>query len=222
MRFRPANIRLINRRYYLPRLLLALSSNSDKSKDNNKNHPIDVQRLTGHSISGNEGLQNENGSPGGGKQYNPLVNKPTLIFHADWGSKPSKRWCAKAILDADGRYTASRPVRVGDLTKLFENLKAEAGPLGTVFAGFDFPIDVPAHFAERAGIAKFRDLLQQLGTGVWKNFYKVCDTENEIAIHRPFYPNRSKTGCLPSHLFAAHGVTTIEPLLRLCERGGKR
>jgi hypothetical protein len=53
MRFRPANIRLINRRYYLPRLLLALSSNSDKSKDNNKNHPIDVPRLTGHSISGN-------------------------------------------------------------------------------------------------------------------------------------------------------------------------
>jgi len=39
MRFRPANIRLINRRYYLPRLLLALSSNSDKSKDNNKTTP---------------------------------------------------------------------------------------------------------------------------------------------------------------------------------------
>ena len=53
MRFRPANIRLINRRNYLPRLLLALSSNSDKSKDNDKNHPINVQRLTGHSISGN-------------------------------------------------------------------------------------------------------------------------------------------------------------------------
>jgi hypothetical protein len=51
MRFRPANIRLINRRNYLPRLLLALSSNSDKSKDNDKNHPINVQRLTGHSIS---------------------------------------------------------------------------------------------------------------------------------------------------------------------------
>jgi hypothetical protein len=27
--------------------------NNDKSKDNNKNNPIDVQRLTGHSISGN-------------------------------------------------------------------------------------------------------------------------------------------------------------------------
>jgi hypothetical protein len=53
MRFRPANIRLINRRSHLPRLLLALSSINDKSKDNNKNNPIDVQRLTGHSISGN-------------------------------------------------------------------------------------------------------------------------------------------------------------------------
>jgi len=41
MRFRPANIRLINRRYYLPRLLLALFSNSDKSKNNSKNNPTD-------------------------------------------------------------------------------------------------------------------------------------------------------------------------------------
>jgi hypothetical protein len=46
MRFRPANIRLINRRSLLPWLLLALSSIKGKSKDNNKN-PIDVQRLTG-------------------------------------------------------------------------------------------------------------------------------------------------------------------------------
>jgi hypothetical protein len=53
MRFRPANIRLINRRPNLPRLLLPLSSTNDKSKDNNKNNPIDVHRLTGHSISGN-------------------------------------------------------------------------------------------------------------------------------------------------------------------------
>ena len=47
MRFRPANIRLINRRYYLPRLLLALSSNNDKNKDNNKNNPTESQELTG-------------------------------------------------------------------------------------------------------------------------------------------------------------------------------
>jgi hypothetical protein len=43
MRFRPANIRLINRRQNLPQLLLALSLNNGK----NKNNPIDAQELTG-------------------------------------------------------------------------------------------------------------------------------------------------------------------------------
>jgi len=47
MRFRPANIRLINRRSNLPRLLLALFSINGKSNDNCKNNPTDVQRLTG-------------------------------------------------------------------------------------------------------------------------------------------------------------------------------
>jgi hypothetical protein len=41
MRFRPANISLINRRHYLPRLLLTLSS-TEKS---------DQRTLTGHYIS---------------------------------------------------------------------------------------------------------------------------------------------------------------------------
>ena len=36
MRFRPANIRLINRRSKLLRLLLALSSGNNKSNDKNK------------------------------------------------------------------------------------------------------------------------------------------------------------------------------------------
>jgi len=35
MRFRPANIRLINRRSNLPRLLLALYSGKSKSNDKN-------------------------------------------------------------------------------------------------------------------------------------------------------------------------------------------
>jgi hypothetical protein len=44
MRFRPANIRLINRRPNLPRLLLALSSGKDNGND--KNNPIDHAELT--------------------------------------------------------------------------------------------------------------------------------------------------------------------------------
>jgi hypothetical protein len=33
------------------------------------------------------------------------LTKPQLVYHADWGSKPSKRWCAKAIFGLDGLYT---------------------------------------------------------------------------------------------------------------------
>ncbi len=51
MRFRPANIRLINRRSKLPRLLPALSSKNGKSNDKDKNNTTIVQGLTGHSIS---------------------------------------------------------------------------------------------------------------------------------------------------------------------------
>ena len=71
------------------------------------------------------------------------MNKPTIVYHADWGSKPSKRWCAKATLGVDGRYTASGPTPVGEPTLLLKNLRDEAREAGTVFAGFDFPIGVP-------------------------------------------------------------------------------
>ena len=148
------------------------------------------------------------------------MNKPTLVYHADWGSTAAKRWCAKAILGTDGRYTASRPTPVGDLTTLIENLRAEAGALGTVFAGFDFPIGVPAHFAGRASISKFREFLPLLGQGVWKDFYSVCDMSKDLSIHRPFYPNGGYRGRRKEDLFRGHGVSSIEPLLRRCERGG--
>ena len=47
MRLRHANIRLINRRSNLPRLLLALCSTNGKSNGNNKNDPTDSRQLTG-------------------------------------------------------------------------------------------------------------------------------------------------------------------------------
>src|SRR5277367_4943420 len=46
MRFRPANIRLINRRSNPPRLLLALSSGKSKNNDNYKSNPTDPAELT--------------------------------------------------------------------------------------------------------------------------------------------------------------------------------
>lgn len=148
------------------------------------------------------------------------MNKPTLVYHADWGTKPSKRWCAKATLGTDGRYTASGPTPVGEPTRLTEYLRTEAGALRTVFAGFDFPIGVPAHYAKRAGISKFRNFLRQLGQDVWKDFYSVCDTPEQVSTHRPFYPNQSLEGHLQQHLLDAHDAETMLDLLRICERGG--
>lgn len=141
------------------------------------------------------------------------------MYHADWGSKDSKRWCSKATLGSDGRYTVSGPKPVGDPGLVLRNLKAEAGEQAIVFAGFDFPIGIPVYYAKRAGIASFRGLLAQIGNGDWRNFYSVCDSPEEISVFRPFYPNRSKKGCLPRHLFEAHGVATMELLLRRCEKG---
>jgi len=146
------------------------------------------------------------------------VNKPTLVYHADWSSNAQKRWCAKASLGADGRYTASEPVRVDELSRLVESLKAKASE--TIFAGFDFPIGVPAHFATRAGIAKFPNLLPELGKGEWSEFYSVCDTPEQISVYRPFYPNHSLAGHIQQHLLDAHEAETMLDLLRICERGG--
>ncbi len=47
MRFRPANIRLINRRSNLPRLRLALLSKDGKYNRNDKDNPTDGLALTG-------------------------------------------------------------------------------------------------------------------------------------------------------------------------------
>lgn len=148
-----------------------------------------------------------------------LLTKPTLVYHADWGSKDSKRWCCTATLGLDGRYTAAAPKPVGDLDVLLKNFHTEAAAPGTVFAGFDFPIGIPAYYAKQAGITTFRDLLAKIGTGKWRNFYSVCDSPEEISVFRPFYPRRSKKGCLPRHLFEGHGVSEMGSLLRRCEKG---
>lgn len=146
--------------------------------------------------------------------------KPNVVYHADWGSKEEKRWCVRAALGAAGRYTAFAPEQVGNLGSLIGQLRTEAGETGCAFAGFDFPIGVPAYYAKRAGISSFRDVLPKLGRGEWKDFYSVCDEPGQISVPRPFYPNGRYKGRRKQELFLGHGVSSVEPLLRRCERGG--
>jgi hypothetical protein len=149
-----------------------------------------------------------------------LPVKPNVVYHADWGIKDKKRWCAKAVLRTEGRYTALAPEPVGDVGSFITRVRTEAGRAGCAFVGFDFPIGIPVAHAERAGISKFRDLLPQLGHGEWKDFYSVCDEPGEVSMHRPFYPNGKYKGRRREALLRGLDVSSIETLLRRCERGG--
>ena len=146
--------------------------------------------------------------------------KPKVVYHADWSSKEEKRWCARAVLGTDGHYNAFAPKQVVNLGSLIADLRTEASETRCAFAGVDFPIGVPAFYAKRAGISSFRALLPKLGRGEWKDFYSVCDEPGQISEHRPFYPNGRYKGKRKQELFRGHGVSSLEPLLRRCERGG--
>lgn len=99
-------------------------------------------------------------------------------------------------------------------------LWTKTGETGCAFAGFDFPIGLPASYATRAGTSSFRTLLPKLGCDEWKDFYSVCDDPGDISVNRPFYPNGRYKGRRKDDLFRGHGVYSLEPLLRRCERGG--
>jgi SAM-dependent methyltransferase len=131
---------------------------------------------------------------------------------------------AVAVLE-NGRYTAHAPQPVGDVLTLLERLSLLADG-GCVLAGFDFPIGLPAAYAEQAGIRDFRALLPRLGTDEWSRFYDVAESRQEIGVRRPFYPRnpRPKESKKRQHLLDGLGVASMSALLRRCDRaqGGRR
>jgi hypothetical protein len=88
-------------------------------------------------------------------------------------------------------------------------------------AGFDFPIGVPAACARKAKVSSFTELLEGLWAGDWLEFYRVCDEDKEISLHRPFYPRVSSSKVRQVHLLDALGLDDIDALRRACERQTK-
>ncbi len=148
---------------------------------------------------------------------------PGLVVHADWGSSPQKRWMARATLQESNRYLAHTPAPVGEPSTLLHRLYTDAGPGGIVLLGFDFPIGLPARYADLAGINDFLDLLPLLGQGDWADFYTVAEEPVQISLHRPFYPHRSGHA-RQRHLLDGLGVATMTDLRRQCDlaRPGRR
>lgn len=143
------------------------------------------------------------------------MRRPVLIAHADWSTKPEKRWIATGRLSGS-TYALGAPQPVGDVASLLRRLSESAGG-GSLVAGFDFPLGLPLSFAERAQISRFPDFLPVLGKGEWKNFYEIAASPGDISFHRPFYPKRPG-GTAQSYLARALGVSSMHDLLRLCER----
>lgn len=141
---------------------------------------------------------------------------PRVVAHADWGSNPNKRWMCVAELADDGHFDVSSPEPVGEPSTLLSRLH-ELASGGGVMVGFDFPIGVPAAYASRAGIDRFKDLLPELGSGRWAEFYTVAESAEEIDVARPFYPQRPG-GTKQHHLSDALGLDSMSQLLRACER----
>jgi hypothetical protein len=140
-----------------------------------------------------------------------------LVVHADWSLSPAKRWMAVAVRQNDNTYILQAPEPAGDPLTWLDRLRADARA-GGVFLGLDFPIGLPITYAKRIGIDNFLDLLPQLGTGPWADFYQVAAIPEEINLHRPFYPFRPG-GTRQQHLLDRLGVDRMDDLRRVCERG---
>jgi hypothetical protein len=139
------------------------------------------------------------------------MTTPTLVAHADWSMHAAKRWMASAVLRPEG-YLALPPAPVGPLESFWPRLAAAAGR-GPIVVGFDFPIGLPAVYAERAGITGFLEALDRFGD----DFYQIARTPAQIALSRPFYPHRPG-GRSRRQLLDGLGFTDWQHLHRRCDR----
>jgi Protein of unknown function (DUF429) len=110
-------------------------------------------------------------------------------------------------------FAADSPGPVGELSTLFDRLRARAAEQACVFVGFDFPIGLPAAYARRAGIESFREALPKLDG----DFYDPAARPDEVSLGRPFYPRRPGSA-KQQHLLDGLGVAGMDELLRACER----
>lgn len=138
-----------------------------------------------------------------------------LLIHADWGSEPKKRWMCVATRKK-GRYCIRPPEPVGELPTFWERITERADG-GSVLVGYDFPIGLPAAYAELAGITQFNDALPEFGRGSWVDFYRLAERPEEVSVQRPFYPYGT-VGTKQHHLVDGLGVESMRSLLRRCER----
>ena len=115
-------------------------------------------------------------------------NHISLVCHADWSKNPDKRWMAVALKRSDNGWTVSQLSQVSVVSDFFLSLKSCLPEPGCILAGFDFPIGLPRHYAEKVGVVDFIPTLRLLGHQQWAQFYEPAEIPEQINIYRPFYP----------------------------------
>lgn len=136
-----------------------------------------------------------------------------IIFHADWSINPNKRWVAVAEMRQSGWEIFSLKIAPANLADLL--LKQARNK--RVLAGFDFPIGVPAKWADKMKLESFPHFLGQLRNNAYPAFFKVAGSQSEISLERPFYPAVAKAGVRREHLYSGLGFQKFNELRRECE-----
>lgn len=135
------------------------------------------------------------------------------VIAADWSYTPSNRWYAKACRTGEQTFEVHPATLVPRATTFLTDVCAETKG-GSILAGFDFPIGVPSNYAQKTGIASFRQFLQELAEGKRKGF---LEPGNEPSLDRPFYPHSQGPGKHGAILSTALGITSLDEMLRLCD-----
>lgn len=139
----------------------------------------------------------------------------TIAAHADWSIDARKRWIAVAWRAGEG-WRLAAPEPVGEVATLLDRLRARAGG-GAVALGVDLPLGLPRAFVARHGLAG--DFLSFLrGLSAEASFFEVCDSLDQVAPERPFYPTRGVKGMTRAAHAAVLGLDGPGALSRLCDR----
>jgi len=140
---------------------------------------------------------------------------PSLVIAADWSTDERKRWMVRAERVDSCAYIVYPPEPVGDKATLISRLRSQVREGESLLIGFDFPIGLPAKYAQRVGVTSFRDAMSQFGRDRWKSFYSISDSPN---LRQPFSPLPThQTGKYRSKLAKALECQDLSALRRRCE-----
>ena len=137
---------------------------------------------------------------------------PRLLIHADWSIHPAKRMMCRAVWQ-NGRYHLHAPEPVGPLDTWLPRLRAHVAPTDTILLGVDFPLGLPAAYAQQRQIT---DFVAWLPTAIHGRFFNVAETAEQISLERPFYPQRPG-GTRQQHLLDGLNLPTVSQLRRRCD-----